>query len=166
VNSIAIPGQDEINAGDWTGWTGCIARLDTDSADRRRIAAPADGAEPRTRDLPLALTYLTDPAAMGHDGAEVAGLVTRAWIEGDELHADGFANHPDLSARLVAGETVTCGVDLDRVAMAAYGDDPATAVHVAEDWRLVGLCAHAAGVSGSAFPGVGIQFRPVKFVQS
>lgn len=173
MNSVATPDHDhdqdqdqDVNAGDWAGWTGCIARLDMDSDAGPRIATPADGAEPRTRELPLPLTYLTDPMASGHVGAEVAGLVTRAWIVGDELHAEGFANHPDLSARLVAGETVTCGVELDSVALVTRrGEDPGSFVTIAEDWRIIGLCAHhPEGITGPSFPGVGIRFRPVKFV--
>ena len=47
MNSVATPDHDhdqdqdqDVNAGDWAGWTGCIARLDMDSdagPDRKSV---------------------------------------------------------------------------------------------------------------------------------
>lgn len=80
-----------------TGWRGPIMPVNTRSGDRREFVL-ADGAEPAIRPLPLALSA-QEKLAGGHDGSRVVGLLTRAWIDGDMLWAEGSFDLEDEHGR-------------------------------------------------------------------
>lgn len=80
-----------------TGWRGPIMPVNTRSGDRREFVL-ADGAEPAVRPLPLALSA-QEKLADGHDGSRVVGLLTRAWIDGDMLWAEGSFDLEDEHGR-------------------------------------------------------------------
>ncbi|ORL34974.1 hypothetical protein A6I91_01845 [Prescottella equi] len=71
--------------------------VNTRSGDRREFVL-AEGAEPAIRPLPLALSA-QEKLAGGHDGSRVVGLLTRAWIDGDMLWAEGTFDLEDEHGR-------------------------------------------------------------------
>ncbi|WP_280758925.1 hypothetical protein [Prescottella agglutinans] len=71
--------------------------VNTRSGDRREFVL-ADGAEPAVRPLPLALSA-QEKLAGGHDGSRVVGLLTRAWVDGDMLWAEGSFDLEDEHGR-------------------------------------------------------------------
>ncbi|WP_415395200.1 hypothetical protein ACMTN4_07470 [Rhodococcus globerulus] len=70
-----------------TGWRGPVLQLNVASGDMRQFML-ADGTEPAIRPLPIALSA-QDEMWEAHEGSRVVGLITRAWVEGGFLWAEG-----------------------------------------------------------------------------
>ncbi|ORL01826.1 hypothetical protein A6F55_19230 [Prescottella equi] len=113
---MTAPTESELPS----GWRGPIMPVNTRSGDRREFVL-ADGDEPAVRPLPLALSA-QEKLAGGHDGSRVVGLLTRAWIDGDMLWAEGsFDLHDehgrDWAAKVGRGNAGWVSADLSDIAI-------------------------------------------------
>ncbi|WP_147283462.1 2'-5' RNA ligase family protein [Rhodococcus sp. AG1013] len=94
--------------------------MNTRSGDGREMVL-AEGAEPAIRPLPLALSA-QEKLADGHDGSRVVGLITRAWIDGDMLWAEGSfdledEHGRDWAAKVGRGTASWVSADLSDIAV-------------------------------------------------
>ncbi|MGW0681808.1 phage minor head protein [Streptomyces sp. NPDC002754] len=134
-------------------WEGPLAPLDTMTADRRLLAAPAD--EARTRPMPLPLLFqpsLEDE----HRGALCVGVIDTVDVRDGQLWGTGrfdTANPEaaDVARRVDEGFLGWVSVDLDDATYELAYDEAGEPYDSAADWRLMGatLVAHPAFADGA-----------------
>lgn len=134
-------------------WEGPLAPLDTMTADRRLLAAPA--AEARTRPMPLPLLFqpsLEDE----HRGATNVGVIDTVDVRDGQLWGSGRFDtaHPeaaDVARRVAEGFLGWVSVDLDDATYELAYDEAGEPYDSAADWRLMGatLVSHPAFADGA-----------------
>lgn len=136
-----------------THWEGPLAPLDTMTADRRLLAAPAD--EARTRPMPLPLLFqpsLEDE----HRGATNVGVIDSVDVRDGQLWGSGRfdTSNPEaaeVARRVAEGFLGWVSVDLDDATYELAYDQDGEPYDSAADWRLMGatLVSHPAFADGA-----------------